>query len=117
MKYRFVICLVAVGILSTNVFAQDSANIIEKGDLRLGGKIGFGGVYGATVGVFVDGEYGVAENIFDISGNTSSLGVGAALGYSSYTQNIDFGFLGQGNPQTLAGHTKILSCCYLHIII
>ncbi len=65
-------------------YAGDSA-MIQQGDKVIGARLAMGSVYGAGSGLVLNGEYGFRNNLIDLGGTKNNLGVGASLGYSSYS--------------------------------
>jgi hypothetical protein len=89
------IVFVAVGFFLINmaqagVMDGPSNPHLHKNDIIVGGKLAFVGVYGAGVGFVINGEYGLKEGFLSIPNFPTSLGVGASLGYSSYSDNYPF---------------------------
>ncbi len=78
------------------MFAQARAGLMDppgspelsKGDMIFGAKVALGNVYGSSVGLVLDFEYGVKEGFLNIPDFPASLGLGATIGYSSYTEKF-----------------------------
>jgi len=80
-----------LGLFSTTqaqLMGGPAAPGLHKGDIIVGGKLALGSVYGANVGFIANAEYGLKEGFLAPPKFNTSLGVGATLGYSSYS---DFG--------------------------
>lgn len=72
-----------------------SAQLLQKGDKYIGGKIALGAIAGASFGLIGGGEYGIDNDIGAI-GN---------IGYSSYSTTYSFGTWTYTNILLLAGAT------------
>jgi len=77
--------LMMASVSYAGVMDGPGAPALSKGDIIIGGKLALGAVYGANYGFIASGEYGVKEGFLSIPNFPTSLGVGASLGYSSYT--------------------------------
>jgi|GEM_PF-1140897 len=94
------ICMVAAFVIlaSGMAFGQElsidneqGARHLSEGDVYVHGRLALGAVYGANVGFVAGGEYGLKEGFLNLGDFPASLGVGASLGYSSYTESYLFG--------------------------
>ena len=88
MKFFILItaCLLVVSGVQAGIMDGPGNPHLSKGDIIIGGKLAFIGVYGAGVGFVVDGEYGIKDGFLSIPNFPTSLGVGASIGYSSYSK-------------------------------
>jgi hypothetical protein len=78
--------MLIVTLFSTALVAKEKgAPLLKEGDIFVGGKLAIGAVYGASIGFVGSGEYGIQEGFLNIGDIPSSLGVGAMLGYASYS--------------------------------
>ena len=107
-----VICLLLVGSTQAGIMDGPGNPHLSNGDIIIGGKLAFVGVYGAGVGFILNGEYGLKEGFLSIPNFPTSLGVGASLGYSSYSKTYNrYGDYSYKNFLILANamyHVKLL---------
>ena len=84
-----IFALVAAVVVAFGASAQ-----IEKGDIVVTAGVGLGNtVYGsgydnALIPINIEGEYGVAEDVFGVAG--LSLGVGPAISYTQASQDFSY---------------------------
>ncbi len=81
------LCLMAVNVSGQGlqIDNEKGAEHLSEGDIFVSGKLALGSVYGASSGIVVSGEYGFQEGFLNIGDFPASLGLGASLGFSSYT--------------------------------
>lgn len=87
---------VLVSLVCILTFTQARAGLMDppgapglsEGDMFFGAKVALGNVYGSSVGLVLDFEYGLKEGFLNIPDFPASLGVGATIGYSSYTEKF-----------------------------
>ena len=82
------VCFLFIANIQAGVMDGPGNPHLSKGDIIVGGKLALGNVYGAGVGFVLSGEYGLKEGFLSIPHFPTSLGVGASLGYSSYTDDL-----------------------------
>lgn len=83
-------CLLVFSGVQAGIMDGPGNPHLSNGDIIIGGKLAFVGVYGAGVGFIFDGEYGLKEGFLSIPNFPTSLGVGASIGYSSYSQDVPY---------------------------
>ena len=83
-----VVCLLLVGGAQAGIMDGPGNPHLSNGDIIIGAKLALGEVYGAGAGFIFGGEYGLMEGFLSIPNFPTSLGVGASIGYSSYTQTV-----------------------------
>ena len=114
MKYFILVaaCLLVVSGVQAGIMDGPGNPHLSNGDIIIGGKLAFIGVYGAGVGFIFDAEYGIKEGFLSIPNFPTSLGVGASLGYSSYSKTYGiYGDYSYTNFLILANamyHVKLL---------
>ena len=93
-KLLFVLSIFAIFNLSHaqyQLMGGEGAPGLKQGDIIVGGKLALGSVYGANVGFIASGEYGIKQGFLNIPKFPASLGVGASIGYSSYSVDTFWG--------------------------
>lgn len=79
---KIMIAVLTIIVASTMVFAQGA--LPKKGDIFVGGKIGLGAFYGASLGYGGGFEYVLQEDFLNLGDIPASLGFGGSFGYSTY---------------------------------
>lgn len=79
---KIMIAVLTIVVASTMVFAQGA--LPKKGDIFVGGKIGLGAFYGASLGYGGGFEYVLQEDFLNLGDIPASLGFGGSFGYSTY---------------------------------
>lgn len=79
---KIMIVVLTIVVASTMVFAQGA--LPKKGDIFVGGKIGLGAFYGASLGYGGGFEYVLQEDFLNLGDIPASLGFGGSFGYSTY---------------------------------
>ena len=81
MKKTIAILFIIV-FATSMIFAQGA--LPKKGDIFVGGKIGLGAFYGASLGYGGGFEYVLQEDFLNLGDLPASLGFGGSFGYSTY---------------------------------
>lgn len=112
---KIMIVVLTIVVASTMVFAQGA--LPKKGDLFVGGKIGLGAFYGASLGFGGGFEYIVQEDFINLGDIPASLGFGAEIGYSGYSESFNLGsYYGfdLGNYKVKYTNIVILGSAFYH---
>ncbi len=80
---RFILIIAGLFLIS-NVYGGDA--LVHQGDKIVGGRLALGSVYGASAGVILSGEYGFKDQLFNLGDLNNTLGFGASLAYSGYSE-------------------------------
>ena len=78
---------------------------------KTGGRLALIDAYDAPIGFIVGGEYGLMEGFLSIPHFPTSLGLGACLAYSGYTETYPFGEYDHSNFEIMtfaAYHVKLI---------
>lgn len=88
MRHYLSVFMLIVCIPLTSIIADED----HKGKTLIGPRLALGAVYGASLGLAVQGEYVLADNFVDTGSVDNWFGIGGVFAYSTYSER--FGFLG-----------------------
>ncbi|MBN1406387.1 MAG: hypothetical protein JW956_01280 [Calditrichaceae bacterium] len=105
------LCLLLVGFTQAGIMNGPGNPHLSKGDIIVGARLALIDAYDAPVGFIINGEFGLMEGFLSIPHFPTSLGIGASLAYSGYTQTYYYGEYSYSNFEIMTHgvyHVKLI---------